>query len=114
MTHGENYEVFITNYNQDAEKELILKLDGDSFGDVDEKSLKLDFEETKVTFNVSLNFKISEMSQKLFYSKARRAQLLRELYADRDHPQHRLQSCGQHLHNSRADSNLHSDRQIYL
>jgi hypothetical protein len=46
--------VTTTRKNQlDVEEQVLLKLDGETYGEIDEKLVKLDFDQKIITFNVS-------------------------------------------------------------
>jgi hypothetical protein len=60
VNRGENLNVFvITNIDNDGDEasdsfeELTLSLEGERFGDIEEKTLQLNFRDKQVTFNVS-------------------------------------------------------------
>jgi hypothetical protein len=60
VNRGENLNVFvITNIENDGDEasdsfeELTLSLEGERFGDIEEKTLQLNFRDKQVTFNVS-------------------------------------------------------------
>lgn len=57
--HGEDFDVYVINKNtKESDVKLELSLDGQTDGDIEKRTIDLDFDEKKFTFKVSVLTKV--------------------------------------------------------